>query len=196
MTAPRRRLVFATHNAHKLREVSQMIGSEIELLSLDDIGCHEDIPETATTLEGNAMIKARHVKAYYGMDCFADDTGLEVEALGGAPGVYSARYAGEDGNAEANMTKLLASLEGKGREAQFRTAIVLLMGDEVHHFDGIVRGEIIDEREGSAGFGYDPIFRPEGHEITFAQMSGEAKNAISHRGRAIMMLKSFLSTKH
>ena len=162
----KRKLVFATNNAHKLEEISAILGEKVELLSLKDINCHADIPETADTLEGNAMLKAEYIFENYGLDCFADDTGLEVEALNGAPGVYSARYAGGEGhNAEANMQKLLQNMQGApNRKAQFRTAICLILDGKKHLFEGIVKGEIIKEKRGSSGFGYDPIFVPEGSQ--------------------------------
>lgn len=187
-------LVFATNNAHKLEEVRAILGNQFDILSLNDIHCHADIPETADTLEGNARLKARYIYEHYGMDCFADDTGLEVEALGGAPGVYSARYAGGEGHdSEANMRKLLAELEGKdNRRAQFRTAICLIEGGEEHLFEGIVRGSIIEARRGTSGFGYDPVFIPEGYSQTFAEMGNEEKNRISHRARAVQQLAGYL----
>ena len=168
----KKNLVFATNNAHKLEEIRAILGDKINILSLNDIDCHADIPETADTLEGNARLKAEYIYQHYGMDCFADDTGLEVEALNGAPGIYSARYAGGAGHdSEANMHKLLSELEGKtNRKAQFRTAICLIEGGEEHLFEGIVRGTILQERRGTAGFGYDPIFQPEGYTETFAEM--------------------------
>ncbi len=187
-------LVFATNNAHKLEEVRAILGNQFDILSLNDIHCYADIPETADTLEGNARLKARYIYEHYGMDCFADDTGLEVEALGGAPGVYSARYAGGEGHdSEANMRKLLAELEGKdNRRAQFRTAICLIEGGEEHLFEGIVRGSIIEARRGTSGFGYDPVFIPEGYSQTFAEMGNEEKNRISHRARAVQQLAGYL----
>ena len=188
-----RKLVFATHNENKLKEVRQMLGDKFELLSLTDIGCHDEIEETAETLEGNALIKARYVKDKFGYDVFADDTGLEVDALNGAPGVYSARYAGDGKNSEDNMSKLLKELSGKeDRSARFRTTVSLILGDEEHIFEGIVNGAITTERSGSEGFGYDPVFRPEGFAVTFAEMPGAEKNNISHRGRAVRKLVSFL----
>ena len=190
----KRKLVFATNNAHKLEEISSILGDKIELLSLKDIGCTADIPETADTLEGNAIQKAEYIHQHYGLDCFADDTGLEVEALGGAPGVYSARYAGDGHDSEANMQKLLQNLEGEtNRKAQFRTAICLIMDGEQHLFEGICQGEIIHEKKGGAGFGYDPIFVPEGYNETFAELGNEIKNTISHRARAVQMLCDFLN---
>lgn len=189
------RLVFATNNKHKLEEMRAILGGKVELLSLADIDCHDDIPETADTLEGNALIKARYIYDKYGCSCFADDTGLEVDALGGEPGVYSARYAGENNDSEANMRKLLQNLTGKSeRSAQFRTVIALIIEGEEFLFDGIVRGRISEERMGSAGFGYDPIFVPDGYEESFAQMAAEQKNAISHRSRAASALNDYLET--
>ena len=185
----KRKLVFVTNNAHKLEEISSILGGKMELLSLKDIQCTADIPETADTLEGNAIQKAEYIHRHYGLDCFADDTGLEVEALNGAPGVYSARYAGEGHDSEANMQKLLHNLEGKdNRKARFRTAICLIMDNEQHLFEGICRGEIIQEKRGGAGFGYDPIFVPEGYTETFAELGNDIKNTISHRAKAVQML--------
>ena len=190
----KRKLVFVTNNAHKLEEISSILGGKMELLSLKDIQCTADIPETADTLEGNAIQKAEYIHRHDGLDCFADDTGLEVEALDGAPGVYSARYAGEGHDSEANMQKLLHNLEGKdNRKAQFRTAICLIMDNEQHLFEGICRGEIIKEKRGGAGFGYDPIFVPEGYTETFAELGNDIKNTISHRAKAVQMLCEFLN---
>lgn len=189
------RLVFATNNRHKLEEMRAILGGKVELLSLADIGCSDDIPETARTLEGNALIKARYIYEKYSLSCFADDTGLEVDALDGAPGVYSARYAGENNDSEANMCKLLQNLTGKSdRRAQFRTVIALIIDGEERLFDGVVRGEIATERKGDAGFGYDPLFVPEGYDVSFAQMPSEQKNAISHRSRAASALNDYLQT--
>ncbi|WP_300727086.1 non-canonical purine NTP diphosphatase [uncultured Bacteroides sp.] len=190
-----KKLVFATNNAHKLEEIRAILGDKIEVLSLNDIDCHADIPETADTLEGNAALKAEYIYKNYGLDCFADDTGLEVEALDGAPGVYSARYAGGEGHdSEANMKRLLKELEGKdNRRAQFRTVICLIEGGEEHFFEGIVKGRIIEEKRGGSGFGYDPIFVPEGYTETFAEMGGEEKNKISHRARAVQKLCAYLN---
>lgn len=180
---------------HKLTEVSAMLNADISLLSLKDIGCTEDIPETADTLEGNALLKARFVKQKYGYDCFADDTGLEVEALAGAPGVFSARYAGEGHDSEANMSKLLSEMEGTtNRKARFRTVVALALGEEEHLFEGIVGGHILYERRGMAGFGYDPLFVPDGYSQTFAELAGGLKNSISHRALAVSKLAEFLST--
>ena len=195
LSTMKKNLVFATNNAHKLEEIRAILGDKINILSLNDIDCHADIPETADTLEGNARLKAEYMYQNYGMDCFADDTGLEVEALNGAPGIYSARYAGGAGHdSEANMRKLLSELEGKtNRKAQFRTAICLIEGGEEHLFEGIVRGTILQERRGTAGFGYDPIFQPEGYTETFAEMGNEEKNKISHRARAVQKLVEYLN---
>lgn len=187
------KLVFATNNRHKIEEVSAILGSGYELLSLADIGCTVDIPETSDTFAGNALQKARFVKEHYGYDCFADDTGLEVTALGGAPGVHSARYAG-DHDSEANMTKLLRELDGRqDRSAQFRTVIALILNGEEHLFEGIVRGRIATQRSGNGGFGYDPLFVPDGYTGSFAELGMDIKNSISHRGRAIRKLVEFLS---
>ncbi len=188
-----RRIVFATNNAHKLEEIRAILGEDFQVLGLSDIGCNEDIPETDDTLEGNAEIKARYVKEHYGYDCFADDTGLEVEALGGAPGVYSARYAGPGHDSAANVALLLKNLEGKSdRAARFRTVIALVEGDKITLVDGVVEGRIIDELRGDNGFGYDPIFVPEGYDKTFAEMDSKEKNSISHRARATAGLKNIL----
>lgn len=189
----KKKLVVATNNAHKLEEISAILGNEMELLSLKDIHCNADIPETADTLEGNARQKAMYIHENYGMDCFADDTGLEVEALNGAPGVFSARYAGDGHDSEANMQKLLKELEEKeNRKAQFRTAICLIMEGKEYLFEGIVKGHIIEEKRGGAGFGYDPIFVPEGYNQTFAELGNDVKNTISHRARAVEKLCTFL----
>ncbi len=191
------KLVFATNNKHKLQEVRDIVGDRVEVLSLADIGCCDDIPETADTLQGNALIKARHIYEKYGLDCFADDTGLEVEALGGAPGVYSARYAGEECNSEANMHRLLENLTGiSNRSAQFRTVIALIIKGEEMFFNGIVKGTIATEKNGDSGFGYDPIFVPEGHSESFAQMSSEKKNSMSHRFRATQQLGDYLKENY
>lgn len=189
----KREIVFATNNPHKLQELRRIAGDSWNILSLEDIGCHEDIPETADTLEGNAELKARFVKEKYGYDCFADDTGLMVDALGGAPGVYSARYAGPGHDSQANMKLLLENMSGKSdRAARFRTVIALLQGDNLHLFEGIVEGEITLEPSGCAGFGYDPVFKPAESNVTFAEMDADAKNAISHRGRATAKLIDYL----
>ena len=189
------KLVFATNNAHKLEEIKNILGDKVEILSLADIDCHTDIPETADTLEGNARQKAMYVYTHYGMDCFADDTGLEVDALEGAPGVHSARYASEKGHdSQANMEKLLREMEEKNdRKAQFRTIISLIEKGEEKQFEGVVRGEILRERKGNSGFGYDPVFRPEGYDKTFAELGNEIKNKISHRARVVAALCEYLS---
>lgn len=188
-----KRLVFATNNAHKLEEIAAILGEEVELLSLKDIHCLDDIPETADTLEGNALQKAEYIHQHYGYDCFADDTGLEVEALNGAPGVFSARYAGNGHDSEANMQKLLQNLKGvSNRKAQFRTAICLIIDGETHLFEGICKGKIIQEKRGGSGFGYDPIFVPEGYSETFAELGNDIKNQISHRAKAVEMLCQYL----
>ena len=189
-----KKLVFATNNTHKLEEIRAILGDQVEVLSLKDIHCEADIPETADTLEGNAALKAEYVYRNYGLDCFADDTGLEVEALNGAPGIYSARYAGGEGHdSEANMKKLLHEMEGQdNRRAQFRTAICLIEGGKEHLFEGVVRGEIIRYRRGTSGFGYDPVFVPEVYTDTFADMGNEEKNKISHRARAVQKLCAYL----
>jgi XTP/dITP diphosphohydrolase len=213
------KIVFATNNQHKLSEIRQILGSRVEVLSLKDIGCDVDIPETGQTLEENALQKARYIYDHYHVDCFADDTGLEVEALNGAPGIYSARYAAmepmspmspispmppKSHDSEANMARLLKELgENNNRKARFRTVIALIQKKDVcpcgctsikqeHLFEGIVNGEITRERSGAEGFGYDPIFRPDGYEQTFAEMNAEQKNNISHRGRATQKLAEFL----
>lgn len=189
-------LVFATNNLHKLKEVQQMLPSSIELLSLSDIQCFDEIEETATTLEGNAQLKANYITKNFGYDCFADDTGLEVHSLQGAPGVYSARYAGEPANAENNMQKLLTALVAiSDRKAQFRTAVCLNLQGKQYLFEGICKGEILTAKQGKKGFGYDPIFKPEGVEKSFASMPSEAKNKISHRGIAIQKLVTFLKNQ-
>ena len=190
----KKRLVFATNNAHKLEEIRAILGNSIEILSLADIHCHADIPETADTLEGNARQKSRYVYEHYGLDCFADDTGLEVESLGGAPGVYSARYAdGQGHDSQANMNKLLKEMEEQNdRKAQFRTIISLIEKGEERQFEGIVKGQITREKRGESGFGYDPIFQPDGYETTFAELGSDIKNRISHRARAVAALCDYL----
>lgn len=187
------KIVFATNNQHKLQEIRDILGSDYEVVSLKEIGCDVDIPETGNTLEENALQKAQYVYDHYHLSCFADDTGLEVEALGGAPGVYSARYAGDAHNSEANMKKLLKDMEGiENRKAQFRTVFVLIIDGKEHLFEGIVKGEITKNRKGASGFGYDPIFIPEGYTQTFAEMGNELKNKISHRALATNKLCKFL----
>lgn len=191
-----KKLVFATNNAHKLEELRAILGHDMEILSLNDIDCHDDIPETAATLEGNASLKSHYIYEHYGIDCFADDTGLEVEALNGAPGVYSARYAGEGHNSKANMQKLLHELEGeKNRKAQFRTVISLIEGGVEHQFEGIVKGCILEKEQGCEGFGYDPVFQPEGYDRSFGLLGSEIKNKISHRAHAVEKLCHYLSKK-
>lgn len=193
----KRKLVFATNNEHKLAEIRAILGDRFDILSLKDIHCQADIPETADTLTGNARLKARFVYDHYGTDCFADDTGLEVEALDGKPGVYSARYAGGNGHdSEANMNKLLHELKEKtNRRAQFHTVIAFIENGQEHFFEGMVKGEITEEKQGNCGFGYDPIFRPEGFEQTFAELGNDIKNKISHRAKAVAALCDYL-TKH
>jgi XTP/dITP diphosphohydrolase len=187
-------LVFATHNKNKLIEIKALLPHYIKLLSLDDIGCDEEIPETADTIEGNAILKAEYVKNRYGYDCFADDTGLEVEALNGKPGVYSARFAGENKDDAANVRKLLSELEDKeNRAAQFKTTIALNLNDRQNLFTGICKGEIIKEIRGEKGFGYDPVFKPTDFKKTFAEMSLGEKSEISHRGKAFRELIAYLS---
>lgn len=191
-----KQIVFATNNAHKLAEIRKIMGQEWSVLSLAEIGCEADIAETAETLQGNAEIKARYVKEHFGYDCFADDTGLLVDALNGAPGVYSARYAGTECDSAKNMALLLENLKGEtNRKAHFSTVIALIIGEELKFFEGRVDGEILVTAEGDKGFGYDPIFRPEGYVGSFATMSGDEKNAISHRGRATAKLIKFLLSK-
>lgn len=187
------KLVFATNNAHKLSEVRSMIGDAIEIVSLSEIGCFEEIPETADTLEGNALLKARYVYERYGLSCFADDTGLEITALNGAPGVYSARYAGEPQDAAANRAKVLRNLQGEhDRSAQFRTVMALILDGQEYSFDGVVKGEMTTAERGVNGFGYDAIFAPEGYEYTFAELDAEVKNEISHRARAVKRFCAWL----
>ncbi len=187
------KLVFATNNRHKLRELQHIVGSSFGLLSLEDIGCFEDIPETDPTLEGNASLKAFYVYTNYGYDCFADDTGLEVKALNGDPGVFSARYAGNAKDAGANMDKLLQELNGiKDRKARFRTVISLVIGGKEVRFEGTVVGTILEEKRGKEGFGYDPVFVPDGYSKTFAEMGLDEKNEISHRYRAVQKLVNWL----
>ena len=188
------KLVFATNNPHKLKEVSDILKEKVDIISLNDIQCHEDIPETADTLEGNALLKAEYIYNNYHLNCFADDTGLEIEALNNEPGVYSARYAGTDKNPEANMMKVLQQLENQSnRKARFRTVIALIMDGKTYLFEGIVNGTITKAKQGNAGFGYDPIFMPEGYEHTFAELGEEIKNNISHRAIAIKKLCDFLN---
>ena len=189
--------VFASNNPNKIKEIQLLLPKEITILSLKDIDCLEEIPETAPTIEGNAILKANYVTKKYGYSCFADDTGLEVEALNGEPGVYSARYAGEQKNADANMNKLLTNLaDRENRKAQFKTVICLNLNGNQHVFEGIIKGEIINEKRGSEGFGYDPIFIPNGYDKTFAEMPIAEKSKISHRGLAVEKLVAFLTKKY
>lgn len=190
------KIVFATHNAHKVSEVQAVLGSEYQLVTATEAGISEEIPETQPTIEGNALQKARYVYEHTGLNCFADDTGLEVEALNGAPGVYSARYAGEHVSYADNNKLLLKNLAGcQNRKARFRTVIALILDGKEHLFEGRVEGTIATEPHGKGGFGYDPLFIPEGSQLTFAEMSPEAKNGISHRGRAVAKLVAFLHGK-
>lgn len=187
-------IVFATNNLNKLNEVQALIPSHIKLLSLKDINCLEDIPETQNTIEGNAIQKVEYIKSNYGLDCFADDTGLEVEALDGAPGVYSARYAGEQKDSNDNMNKLLSAIEPHdNKNAQFKTIVALHLNGKLQTFTGICQGVITNSKQGEKGFGYDPIFQPNGFEVTFAKMELSTKNRISHRGKAISQLVNFLN---
>lgn len=188
------KLVFATNNEHKINEIREMLSDKFILESLDQIGCNDDIPETSDTIEGNASQKANYIYLKYGLNCFADDTGLEVEALDMAPGIYSARYAGPQRNSEDNIDKLLSELDKiKNRKARFRTVISLIIDGKETLFEGIVNGNIIEERKGKKGFGYDPVFQPEGYNLSFAEMDLKEKNKISHRGRAIAKLTNFLT---
>lgn len=190
------RIVFATNNRHKLAEVREILGGRFNVLSLADIGCHDDIPETGSTFEENALQKARWVKEHYGYDCFADDSGLEVDALGGAPGVFSARYAGVHGDDAANNARLLTELQGKSdRHARFRCAVALAFGNEVRFFSGAVEGEILAGPQGEGGFGYDPLFRPEGWDRSFAMAAPAEKHAVSHRGKAVRALAQWLLSR-
>lgn len=187
------KIVFATNNKHKLEEIKAILAGKTEVLSLTDIGCDVDIPETGTTLEENAVIKAKFIAENYRYDCFADDTGLEVDALGGEPGIYSARYAGEGHDSEANMAKLLQNLKDKDcRKARFRTVIALIRNGQTMFFEGTVDGNITDEKRGTEGFGYDPIFMPEGYDKTFAELGEDIKNTISHRAKAVKKLTEYL----
>ena len=187
-------LVFATNNKHKLEEISHILDEHYKIVSLKEIGCNEDIAETAETLEGNALLKARYIHSRYGRDCFADDTGLEIDALDGKPGVFSARYAGPGHDHQKNMDKVLFEMAGQAnRKAQFRTVIALILEGQEYLFEGIVKGEILTERHGDKGFGYDPIFKPDGFDLSFAEMDLDDKNEISHRGRATRKLAEFLN---
>lgn len=190
------KICFATNNPHKLQEVSTLLGDAFRILSLKDIGCEEELPETHETLEENAFEKAEYVHQHYGIACFADDTGLEVNVLNGAPGVYSARFAGPQKDSLDNIKLLLEKLKGSAdRSARFRTVITLIFGSDVHYFEGIIHGKIADQLRGSSGFGYDPVFIPEGYDISFAEMNLEQKNRISHRGIAIRKLVDFLKSR-
>ena len=190
-------LIFATNNLHKLSEIQAIIGDDFVIKSLQQIGCTEDIPETATTLEGNALLKAQYVYDTFGKNCFADDTGLEIDFLDGRPGVFSARYATDGHDFEANIDKVLEELSGvENRKARFRTVIALILGGSVHYFEGIVDGKIITERKGIKGFGYDPVFLPDGYDQTFAEMPLSEKNIISHRARAVSKLVDFLESRN
>jgi len=188
------KLVLASNNKHKLKEMRAILGDKVEILSLSDINCHDEIPEEQDTIEGNALQKARYIHDKFGIDCFADDTGLEVECLNGEPGVYSARYAGEHPTFDDNIAKLLANMEGhENRKAKFRTAIALILGEKEYIFEGEVKGHIIKEYRGYNGFGYDPVFLPDGYNQTFAELPAEIKNKISHRGNAAKKLAEFLN---
>jgi XTP/dITP diphosphohydrolase len=188
------KIVFATNNLNKLAEVQKMLPESIQLLTLKDINCFEEIEETETTLEGNAKLKANYITDKYGYNCFADDTGLEVESLHGEPGVYSARYAGKENDSEKNMQKLISELGNKSnRKAQFRTAVALNLNNEQFLFEGVCKGEILETKQGTEGFGYDPVFKPNGFDSSFAEMTSEEKNSISHRGIAIRKLVEFLT---
>ena len=187
-------MVFATHNSHKLEEIRNILGDEYEILGLNDINCFEEIPEIGDTLEENSLLKSRYVKEKYGLDCFADDTGLEVQALNNAPGIYSARYAGESKDSLANMQKLLKELKFQhNKRAQFRTIISLIFENNIYQFEGKIEGHITEKPKGNTGFGYDPVFVPDGYEETFAELGFEIKNKISHRSQAVNKLKAFLS---
>lgn len=191
-----KKIVFATNNRHKLDEIRSILGSSYTIVPMSETGCSEDIPETAGTLEGNALLKAQYIKTHYGYDCFADDTGLEIKALNNAPGVYSARYAGESKDPKANMLKVIKDLENQtDRSARFRTVIALIAGEKEYLFEGVVDGKLVEEARGNAGFGYDPVFVPEGYTETFAEMGVDVKNKISHRAKAVEQLKKFLDEK-
>ena len=191
-----KKIVFATNNLHKLQEVKEVLGDSIEIVSLADLNCFDEIPETADTLEGNALLKAEYIFNKFGLDCFADDTGLEVEALGGAPGVYSARYAGEDNNAIANMEKLLQNMkQHSNKNACFRTVIAYIEQGKIHYFEGKIEGNIATEPKGKAGFGYDPVFIPTGYDLSFAELGAEEKNKISHRALAANQFAQFFKDR-
>ncbi len=191
-----KKIVFATNNQHKLVEVRAVLGNQIEIISLEQLDCNDEIPETGNTLEANALIKAKYINEKFGLDCFADDTGLEVDALGGKPGVYSARYAGEAQNSRKNMEKLLENLSNTNhRSARFRTVIAFIENENIHYFEGIIEGEIIKESRGNTGFGYDPIFVPAGYSKTFAELGADEKNKISHRALAVKKFADYLKLK-
>ena len=188
-------IVFATNNKHKLQEVKHIIGERFNIISLKELQCFDDIPETENTLEGNALLKARYIHQRFNCNCFADDTGLEIEVLDGKPGVFSARYAGEHCSFEDNINKILAELEGKtNRNAIFRTVIALIINDKEYLFEGNIKGKIIDSKKGISGFGYDPVFIPDGYSETFAEMGNDLKNTISHRALATKQLTEFLNS--
>ena len=188
-----KKIVFATSNPNKIKEVNEMLGDKFQIVGLKDIGCTEDVPETQDTIKGNALQKARYVKEHYGVDCFSEDTGLEIDALDGEPGVYTARYGGPERSAEKNMAKVQTELADKSnRGAQFKTVIALILNGEEKVFTGIARGNMRKEKSGEGGFGYDPIFEPAGYDITFAEMNSKEKNKISHRGQAVRALIDFL----
>ncbi len=190
------KLVFATNNQHKLEEARAILKEHIEIISLSELGCYDDIPETATTLQGNSSLKARYIYDHFGVNCFADDTGLEICALGGEPGVYSARYAGEPANSANNRAKVLEKLQGVvNREARFATVITLILEGKEYSFEGEVKGTIATSESGEGGFGYDSIFIPEGYEVTFAALNADVKNSMSHRGRALKVLWDFLENR-
>lgn len=190
------KLVFATNNKHKLEEIERLLGGEHEIISLEQIGCRDDIPEDYDTLQDNALQKARYIKEHYGYDCFADDTGLEIEALDNRPGVYSARFAGPEKDSTANMKKVLEEMNGiQNRKARFRTVIALILDGHEYLFEGKVDGNILTEKQGKTGFGYDPIFQPDGYRKSFAEMDMDEKNHISHRGKATLQLCEFLNAK-
>lgn len=191
----KQKFVFATNNPHKLEEARAILGDKIDIISLADIHCFDEIPETADTLEGNALIKAKYIFDHYQMNCFADDTGLEIQALNNEPGVYSARYAGLDKDPEANMNKVLTKMQGiADRSAQFRTVIALILNNKEYTFDGIIKGKITINKQGNSGFGYDPIFCPSNYSKTFAEMPAEEKNKISHRALTLSKLNEFIKT--
>lgn len=187
-------LVFATNNKHKLQEVQQIVGAKFKIVSLAELGCNDEIPETASTLEGNSLMKAQYIHDKYKVDCFADDTGLEIEALNGRPGVYSARYAGEHCSFQDNINKILQQMQGiENRKAKFRTVITLILDNRIHYFEGFINGVITKTQVGMSGFGYDPVFIPQNYTETFAEMNAEEKNIISHRGMATRKLAAFLT---